>query len=690
MMSELDNIQSNPFCLAVDGETLTDQNPIQDAGTGYGHRIDDVYPFPRIYSRATAAEQARRDAELNQARLDNPYNDTLLPGAVVHGNVGSPQVAHNSSWVLHGDENVRQAHAREDNIGSDDRDPGEDGIDIYESMWHYFEKNCELWATNNDAETQLQGLLAALTNNLIDNDDPSVFRLNAVDPILQFAPDGKATDVKHLDFYPPFPERYPRQPFNDEPRNDDVFAWVQVAHGSPFYRIEPYTEHLPNFRVTNDIFRQTVPFQNDDIDQAMAEGRVFIVDFKEYHQFNLREPASQSRGARFYTPIALFAVPKGSDELKTICIQCTQDTPRNEAERQAWKENNTQPADRPLSDILTPADDYWSWQMAKNVFMSMYGMSNVIDHLSMHVYLGAIPIGFYRNIPKQHPLTAILEPHMMLLVANNHTGIFYDTGTQDFNSYGPPDKGLLTGMMNKLSGWTGQTFIDATVERAKYYDFVANSTPVDRSKPNAYSAIGDFPVLDDQGLYPIIERWARNYLNLYYRYDADVVNDHELQAFCNETVTMGKVAGFPQSLSSIDELVEMVARIIYWMSVNHALEATLGLTTFAPLSYWSDRVPRNDEVKTEADWLDVMPPIDIGLAIFCASRFFVDLPREWYRSLGRYPDGKFMHDRRVYQHLDTFQKELMELDDRIQATNASRKWSYTMMRPATMTCSPWN
>jgi len=676
-----------PFRLPIGPGAIYDYAGPQTFGTGYGFEVQPIYPFPKLYHRANSLQQQLRDQQLADAKANNWFNYDLLPGAVVHGNITAEQVRRNSTWALRGDTATRQQFSREDQFGQDDSDPGANGIDIYESLFYYFDRNWDRWLTNTEALNNIQRLLAIVTDNVVAGD--GVFRVNPLDPILLMAPATRAQDLETFDFYPPLPDRYPKQPFDAEFRNDDVIGWTQIAHGSPFTRLAPFTTHQANFKVTNDIFRRTAEFRYDDLDQAMAQGRLFIVDYKEYHEFNIRPPASASAGGRFYTPIALFAVPAGGGPLKLIAIQSTQDTPADETERQAWKSTNQQDSHRPLSDILTPTDDYWSWQMAKTLFMGMYAMSSVIDHLSMHVYVAPIATAFYRNIPKQHPLRAMLEPHLHSLIINNHIGIFADTG-QPEGTYGPPDKGLLSGMMNKVTGWTGQTFIDATLKRSGFYHFVEQSTVVDRSRPNAYSAIEDFPLLDDNGLMPIIERWARDYLGLYYRSDEDVRQDHELQTFCNETAFAGRVRGFPESLTTLDQLVDMAARIIYWMSANHALEATLGCEKLAPLGYWSDRVPRNDEVKSEQDWFNILPPINIALAIFCASRFFVDLPHEWYRSLGRFPDGNFVHDRRVYAPLRDFQQALLAQDNRIQETNLKRRWGYTMLRPGTMTCSPWN
>lgn len=663
-----------------------------DITVGTSNTEQPVYPFPRLYHRAKAAERAFREAELDQAKIDNWFDHTILPGAVVHGNVSSPDVRRNCVWTVRGTEEQRNQFAHEADMGVDDAEPGEDAVDIFEALFPYFEKHWTLWAANPRVLKNIERLLSILAENALDGSNPDGVKLDMVDPILLFAPASRTQNVKHWDFYPDDPARYPKPDYFDEFRDDDVVAWLQVASSSPYPRIKPYTAHQENFQVTNEMFRHTEAFKNDDLDQAMAEGRVFIVDFKETYELNLRPPATESDGGRIYTPIAMFAVPKAGGPLKTIAIQSTQHTPQTAMERMQWKLFNKQDPERPLSDILTPASDYWSWQMVKTLFLGIYCGSGVVDHLSTHVFLGAIPVAFYRNIPSQHPLAALLEPHLMSLVANNHIGIFWevDNNINDAESYDNPEHGLLTGLANKITGWSGKTFLDATVEYAGKYHFVEHSSPLDRKKDQKFSAIEDFPWHDDEGLFPIIERWVSGYLRLYYRYDDDVRMDQELQAFIYEITNEAQVNGFPDTINTIDGLVDMVTRLIYWMTNNHAFEGIISAVPIAPVGYWSDRVPRNDETKTEADWFNILPPINVGMATFCASRIFVDLPYDWHRSLGKYPKGQFMHDRRVYRHLERFQTEMFELDESIKQKNTSRRWAYNAKRPSTMTCSPWN
>ena len=655
---------------------------------GTAFTVREKYPFPSLYHKASASIQSARNAELNQAKIDNWYDGDRIPGAWVHGNVTSPDVLKNMVWTLRGTEEERTATAREHDFGVNDADVGEDATDVFEAAIEYFSKNLALFVLYPSFLAKMTDLINLFVENAFDDE---LFRIKFqfIDPILAAVPEVNTSNIEHWNYYPDgMEETYPKQPFDAEFRDDDVISWLQLAYATPYPRIKPYKQHLDKFKVTNSMFRDVSGFGNDNLDTAMAEGRIFIVDFAEYHEANIKP--HPNNGAHFHAGMALFGVPQGSDQLKLLAIQNTQHTPQNFIQRTNWRLLNIQNSDKPLSEILTPDSNYWAWQQAKLAFMAQYAISNVIDHLSTHVYLYPLPISLYRNLPDHHPLTPLLEPHMMSLVANNHVGIFSEVGFPDpiHQGYGDGTTGLLSGLPSRVSGWTGQTFVEETVRQAGTYHFTRDSTPLDRNNDADFAAIGDFPIHDDSGSFPIIEEWATNYINLYYDNDADVLMDHEVQNFCAELE--GKIAGFPGSLGSKAELIDMVARIIFWMSNNHALEALLSCQKLAPFGYHSDWLPRAGSIRFEQDYLNALPPLNYGLASFCGSRIFVDLPTDWHRSLGKYPHGQFMHDPRVYPHLLQFQSRLLVLDEAIKVKNQTRRWEYNLMRPSTMTCSPWN
>lgn len=655
-------------------------------GTAFTQK--EEYPFPTLYHHSSAEIKAQRDAELNQARIDNWYDGTRISGAWVHGNVSSPDVLNNMVWTLRGTPEDRAARAREHHMGINDADAGDDAVDIFEAAIRYFEKNIWLFVRYPSFLAKMTSLIRLFVENAFDDE---LFRVKFqfIDPILFAVPKVNTRNIEDWNFYPDCKEdQYPKQPFDAEFRNDDVLAWLQVASASPYSRLKPLTSAQSNFKVTNEMFRAIDGFSRDNLYDAMEEGRVFVTDFKEFHNAIIKP--SPGNGAHAYAAIAMFAVPKNGDGLKTIAIQPTQHAPKNRFERTLWRNFNIQDPNKPLSEILTPKSDYWAWQQAKLAFMVSYAGVNVIDHLSTHVYLYPLPVSLYRNIPVHHPLTALLEPHMLSLVSNNHAGIFSEVGFPNIMpmEYGDGTTGLLSGLANRVSAWTAETFVEETVRLARGYDFVRDSTPLDRTTDTVYKAIKEFPLHDDDGSFPIIRQWVSDYINLYYDSDADVLMDHEVQNFCAELED--KVAGFPGGLGSKVELVDMLTRIIYWMSANHALEALLSMQKFAPFGYFSEWLPRKNSRRSEQDYLNVLPPLNYALATFCGSRIFVDLPKDWYRSLGKYPHGQFMHDPRVYPYLENFQRSLLVLDEQIKEKNRHRRWEYNLRRPATMTCSPWN
>ena len=259
---------------SCDGASIT-------IGTSFTQR--DQYPFPTLYHNASASVQSERDQELIQARVDNWFDDVLISGAWVHGNVSSPDVLKNTVWTLRGTAEERAATARENHMGVNDADVGDDATDVFEAFVHYFNKNMLLFIFNPSILSKVTDLIEIFIANAFDDD---LFRLKFqfIDPILLAVPETRTNNIEHWNFYPDdLPNKYPKQPFHDEFRDDDVMSWLQVAHASPFSRLKPYTSHQSNFKVTNSIFRKTDAFASDNLDTAMAQGRVFVCDFKEYH-----------------------------------------------------------------------------------------------------------------------------------------------------------------------------------------------------------------------------------------------------------------------------------------------------------------------------------------------------------------------------------------------------------------------
>lgn len=667
---------------------------------GLGGVEFEVAPYPYVslpqYDASTLHE--RQQALIN-AKVENFFEYAKLPGAVVHGNVMCDDVQNAENWRYRGG-----LEEQEYNFGVNDAAADFEGVRLFEGTIAYLGKHFAAIVLTPDIAQRFISLLSVIYSSVFDN-NLGRFTVEIMDPILVTFPHRKCNSIEELDFYPHFcpshPEyekrikQWPKAPYDNDFRSDDLIGWLMTAAPTPVFNyLQPFTEHISKFPITNDKFIRVPGFESDNLDQAMAEGRLFVLDFKEFHQETVAARNWDNYGARLHAGIALFAIPTNSNTLKTVAIQPTQ----HHIGSSFWDGIGWTLANifgygsnrQPPSKIITPADDYWAWQMAKNTITTMTSMAAVIDHLSTHVYLGPIPIAFFRNIPNQHPLRPLLDTHLMALVTNNHTGIFEEVGIGNPEVYGNPYNGLLTGAIQKLSGFSSQTFLNATVRRKNHYSFFEQGTPFDRMNDPNFAQLDEYPQHDDDEMMPIIREWVDGYLRLYYHSDQDVVNDTELQAFLYETTHDGKVRGFPDSAHSIDRLVDIVSSIIYWMSVNHGFTSLASFMKLGALGFYRDHPIEPNHRYSERDWLNVCPPMNVGAGLFFFSRIFTDLPEDWHRSLGKYPKGQFKHDPNVYPLLDAFQSQLKSLDDDLRDKNANRRWSYDLRMPSTITVSPWN
>ena len=682
------------------------------AVTGAGMHELPEFPFPVLPQNSDTTTEILRKRLVQLASENNWHDFDRLNGTPVHGNVNSDEVENNTPWTIRGTAASRADRAQEGDFGVDDAClQREDDWQLFDASIRYVSANLGRLVLIG-GPVLVSGLIFLLTKliELILTGGDAKFEI--IEPITAAVPPVRVHDASDLLFYPYDVDsngqrhddpQYPRPSWHEDWENDDVIADLQTSAQTPvFDYFKPYTQHQDNFPITNTMFRRIAGFENDNLDSAMNEGRLFITDFHEFNdevlaQFQHGRDQSDvpNSGGRLYASIALFAVAKNSDKLKIIAIQPTQRPPASDFEWFWWYNLGWGNKANPPSKIITPADSEWTWKMAKNTFTTMYSMSNVVDHLSTHVFLYPIATGFYRNIPEMHPLSALLLPHLTSLAFNNFTGIFFEVGTklEDENGdviYGDPHNGLLTGAVRLISGYSSKSFLDGTVRRSKHYHFVDHGQPVNRAEATEFSAIGDFPHHDDNTeTWGAIHQWVQDYVGLYYSNNADVIDDYELQAFLTDVAGAG-VNGFPHSASSVEELVTTLTHFIYWMSVNHALGNFSAFQPLGALGYYSSLPLDPNHGRSKYDWLGACPRLNVGMALFEFTRLFVDLPTPWHRSLGKYPQGNFMHDPRVYTHLHRFQNRIQEIDDGLREKNDNRRWAYDLRYPSTMTVSPWN
>jgi len=163
---------------------------------------------------------------------------------------------------------------------------------------------------------------------------------------------------------------------------DEYFAEVMVAGPDPTRLVR--LDRVPGK------FPLTSAQLGEDLDQAIAAGRVYWID---YEAMSALDNGTHPQSPKYmYAPMVAFVVPRGGGPLRPFAIQCGQD-----------------PAGR---DIYTPADGY-SWKLARNCVLAAHNTYHeVLTHLGFtHLMSEPVLIAAVRNLAANHPVAVLLRRH---------------------------------------------------------------------------------------------------------------------------------------------------------------------------------------------------------------------------------------------------------------------------------------
>ena|GEM_PF-1177021 len=427
---------------------------------------------------------------------------------------------------------------------------------------------------------------------------------------------------------------------------DSVFARMRVAGPNPVV-IERVMALDNRFPVTNEHY-QSVMGKKDSLGAAEQEGRLYLAD---YAIFDEAANGTYFAGQKYlYAPLALFAVPRPNQRsrlLVPVAIQCGQKPG----------------ADNP---IFTPKNGT-HWLLAKTIVqIADANFHELITHLGRtHMFIEPLVIATQRQLAARHPLGILLRPHF--------------EGTLAQNSRVPVELVNPGGPVDRLLGATLDTSRAFTVGGVHSYPFNDSMLPdtLNRRGVDDRNLLPDYPYRDDALLlWYAIHQWVKGYLNIYYRSDADVEGDSELQNWLSELLSVdgGRMVGIGQDgrIRTRDYLIEATTLILFTTSAQHAAVGSPQgpLMTYAPafpLAGYSP-APGYNQGATESDYLRMLPP---WLQAQGQLNTLYLLGTVDYTRLGRYQSGYFS-DVRVRPKLERFQVHLERIEAVISRRNQTR------------------
>lgn len=289
-----------------------------------------------------------------------------------------------------------------------------------------------------------------------------------------------------------------------------------------------------------------------EFDQALAEGRIFQVDFSRYRQI-----ASPGRFASW--PHAVFiSLPTTSPQgLSTYYL-----TPV------AIELNLSGRGSTPVTTFATNNDDGaigCSWETAKRLFLTAAANYHELGtHLGRcHLTMERYALATYRKLPAWHPVGRLLRPHFKFMVATNH-----DAFENLINREGPVDSNFMAGV-DKLLGVTFEAFQswDLAVHGGLETDLARRGLLSNDSKLPPlwqYKYIG-------LGVYKAIHNYVGAYLRLWYAENgAAYREDVALQSWRAALRTEYRAPSLMGDRASFEDLVTACTNIIWTCGPQHS------------------------------------------------------------------------------------------------------------------------
>ncbi|MCW8329858.1 lipoxygenase [Photobacterium sp. SDRW27] len=462
-----------------------------------------------------------------------------------------------------------------------------------------------------------------------------------------------------LDAYKALFKKLPLPAVAEVFQQNDCFARYRVAGQNPML-IRGVSRLADNFPVSEAGY-QKVMGPNDSLAEALAEKRIYIVD---YHELQMLADNSQGPEKKVFAPIALFAIPKDGKDITPVAIQNGQD-PSSAVITYAVKQNDDTP-------------EYRQWQAAMTMVQVADGnYHELFVHLGRtHLIIEAFTIATNRCLAESHPVNILLLPHFegTLFINNSAANSLIAAG-------GPID--------NIFGGKIEATQKAAGTDRLQL-DFYQYMLPNDLAARNVDNMdyLPDYPYRDDAILiWEAIKNWTQAYINIYYTNDTDVTEDYELAAWTTSLMTEGAIKGF-KPITTREQLADVLTMVIFTSSAQHAAVnfPQRDLMSFAPAvtgAFWAENPV---DVQTEEAWLQTLPPLTQSLEQLSLLEI---LGGVYYRHLGEYRSNNFPYldwfeDPRVTKEngpLSQFKASLADIEQTINIRNKTRQ-EYNYLLPS--------
>ncbi|KAL4556317.1 hypothetical protein LXL04_038964 [Taraxacum kok-saghyz] len=358
-----------------------------------------------------------------------------------------------------------------------------------------------------------------------------------------------------------------------------------------------------------------------------------------------------------------------------------------------------------ISNVYTPAENGVEgsiWQLAKAyVAVNDSGIHQLISHwLHTHAVIEPFVIATNRQLSVLHPLYKLLYPH------------FRDT--MNINAFA---RQILIngGGILELTLFPGKYSMELSSVLYKDWVFPEQALPVDLVKRGMAVeesgcrhglrlVIEDYPyAVDGLEIWSAIKSWVDEYCRFYYKNDATVQNDTELQSWWKELREEGhgdkKHEPWWSKMDSRQDLIDVCTTFIW---VASALHASVNFGQYPYNGYLPNRptlsrrfmpkpnTPEYDELKENPEkvfFKTITPHVQTLLGIALVQLLSMHSTDEVY--LGERDNLEWTLDVEPLEALDRFRRKLKEIEEKIMEMNKDERLKNrvgTVNVPFTLLC----
>ncbi len=436
--------------------------------------------------------------------------------------------------------------------------------------------------------------------------------------------------------------------------SDEEFGRQRLDGVNPFL-LRRCTVIPDNFPVEPQTVAALLP-GGQDLAALRDAGRLYLLDLA------ILDGIAAAPGRFLCAPMCLFYVD-GQSRLMPLAIQLGQS-----------------PATGP---IFTPLDDPWLWRTAKtHVQCADSQVQQCVFHLlRTHMVMETIAVATHRQLSAAHPLHQLLMPHCRFTLAINRAARtkMIASGGQFDNLMGVGSAG---GLALCAKAWKQWSFAQCDLRA----DLAARGVDDPALLPGYHYRDDALLVWD------AIAGFVGAVLRQFYRSDADVTGDSELQAWVRELAdpAIGNFRGLADpggGLASLDRLVQVVTAIVFIATAQHSAANNGQYELYAyipnvPAALFAPP-PATKAPLSEESLVAALPPPAVIIEQITLAHVLSE-PAD--PPLGRHPSDFFATNPEIAPIVARFDETLRGVAAQIDARNARLAVPYTYLHPATL-CS---